>query len=268
MNLLNQLDINIANLVLRLALSVVVLIIGRWLAGFTRRWLTKSLQRYELTDAFTNLVTTIVYYGILILTFAVVLVILGVPASMVASALGIITIVLAITLQASLVNLAATVNFLLFKPFEPGDFIQTTGILGAVQEIQLFSTVIVSPDNMTHVLTNSAVQSAGITNFSKIGNIRVDQAYRISYASDVGKAQEIVAGLLAEEERVLTQPAPEVFVGNLAEDHIEIVAWPFVAIGDYLSFQADISEAVLQGFDAAGITIPLPQHEVRLVGQS
>ena len=109
MDFLSQLDVNIANLLLRLASIVVVFIIGRWLAGFSRRWLKKSMQRYELTDTVINLVGTLAYYGILILTFAVILVILGVPASMVASALGIITIVLAITLQASLANLAATV---------------------------------------------------------------------------------------------------------------------------------------------------------------
>jgi small conductance mechanosensitive channel len=77
-----------------------------------------------------------------------------------------------------------------------------------------------------------------------------------------------VAGILVEDERVLAQPAPEVFVGKLAEDHIEIVAWPFVAIADYLSFQADISQVVMQGFEKAGITIPLPQQEVLLVNQS
>jgi small conductance mechanosensitive channel len=156
---------------------------------------------------------------------------------------------------------------MLFKPFEVGDLIQTAGIMGVVQEMQLFSTVIVAPDHKTHTLTNAAIQGAGITNFSKIGNVRVDQAYRISYASDVDKAQDVVAGILVDDERVLAQPAPEVFVGKLAEDHIEIVAWPFVTVADYLSFQADISKLVMYGFRKAGISRPLPQHEVHLVGQ-
>jgi len=268
MDFLNQLDINLANILFRLGLILIVFIIGRWLAGFSRRWLKKSLQRYELTDTVVNLMGTVVYYGILILTIAMILNILGVPSTTIASVLGVVTIVLAITMQASLGNLAAAVNFMLFKPFEVGDFIQTAGIMGAVQEMQLFSTVIVSPDHRTHTLTNAAIQAAGITNFSKIGSIRADQSYRISYASDVDKAQDVVASILGEEERVLAQPAPAVFVGRLAEDHIEIVAWPFVAIADYLSFQADISKVVMHGFEKAGIIIPLPQHEVVLVSQS
>lgn len=268
MDIMEQIELNLGVILMHLLLIVIVLIFGRWLAGFSRRWLTKSMQKYELTESIITLVVTLVYYGILILTIAIVLAILGVPPNIIAGVLGITIIVLAITLQASLTNLAATVNFLLFKPFEIGDFIQTAGILGAVQEIQLFSTVLVSPDHITHVLPNSKIQGAGISNFSKIGNIRVDQSYRISYASDVEKAQAIVADLLARDARVLAQPAPQVFIGKMAEDHIEIGAWPFVAIADFLPFQNDIVKEVMQGFEAGGITIPLPQHEVRLVGQA
>lgn len=268
MDFLNQLNINLANILFRLVMIVVVLLIGRWLAGFSRGWLIKSMRRYELTDSLINLVSTLVYYGILILVIAVALAVLGVPVSVIVSALGIITVVLAITLQASLANLAATVNFILFKPFEVGDFVQTAGLMGAVQEIQLFSTVIASPDHKTHIITNAAIQGAGITNFSKFGSIRVDQMYRISYASDVGEAMKVLSDLLCKDDRVLEKPAPNVFVGKLAEDHIEIVAWPFVSIPDYLPFQSDIAKKVMQVFEEAGIAIPLPVQEVRLITQS
>lgn len=268
MNILDQIDLNFGLIFLRLLSIVVVFLIGRGLAGLSRRWLAKAMQKSDLTESIINLVGTLVYYGILALTVAVILAILGVPPNIIAGVLGIIVIVLAITLQASLANLVATVNFLLFKPCELGDFIQTAGILGAVQEIQLFSTVLISPDHKTHILPNGKIQSAGITNFSKIGNIRVDQTYRISYASDVDKAEEIIANLLVKDERVLAQPAPEVFVGKLAEDHIEIAVWPFVAIADFLPFQGEIAKKVMQEFEAGGITIPLPRREVHLVGQA
>lgn len=265
MSFFEQIDLNPSLLLLRLGSIVVIFIVGRWLAGFSRRWITKSLRRSGLTESMINLITTLVYYSILILTIAIILAVLGVPPNLIAGAIGIVVIVLAITLQASLGNLAATINVLLFKPYVVGDFIQTMGILGAVKEIELFSTVIVSPDNMTHVLPNSKIQGAGVTNLSRNGTIRADQAYRISYASDVEKAKQIVAALLAADERVLDEPAPQVFVGKLAGDHMEITAWPFVSIADYLAFQKDIVEDVLKRFDEAGIIIPLPQQEVRLV---
>jgi small conductance mechanosensitive channel len=265
MSFLEQFDLDLGVLLSRLVSIAVVFIIGRWLAGVSRRWLAKSLQKYEMTDSIITLVGTLVYYSILLGTFAIVLGILGVPPNIIAGAIGIIVIVLAITLQASLGNLAATVNFLLFKPFVVGDIIQTAGMLGAVQEIQLFNTVIVSADHKTHILPNGKIQGAGITNLSTIGTTRVDQAYRISYASDVKKAKQIVTTLLADDERVLAEPAPQVFASKLAEDHIEITAWPFVLIADFLPFQKDIVENVLKGFEEAGIIIPLPQQEVRLL---
>ncbi len=84
--------------------------------------------------------------------------------------------------------------------------------------------------------------------------------------ADVKKAKQIVTALLADDERVLAEPAPQVFASKLAEDHIEITAWPFVLIADLLPFQKDIVENVLKGFEQAGIVIPLPQQEVRLLG--
>ena len=177
-------DLKLTTILLRLGLIVVVYIFGRSLAGLSRRWLTKSLKRYELTESLITLLVTLVYYSILVLTFAIVLAILGVPPNIIVGAIGLMVIVLAITLQASLGNLAAMVNFLLFKPYVVGDFIQTAGIQGAVQEIQLFSTVIVSPNHKTHILLNGKIQGAGISNLSKLGTDRADQAFRISYTSD------------------------------------------------------------------------------------
>ena len=268
MSFFEQFNLDWRLILLRLLSIVVVFIVGRWFAGFSRRWLTKSLKRYEFTESIITLIVTLVYYSILILTVAVILALLGVPPNIIAGAIGLVVIVLAITLQASLGNLAATVNFLLFKPFQLGDIILTASTLGIVHEIQIFSTVLVSPDHKTHILPNGMIQNAGVTNFSKIGTIRVDQAYRISYASDVEKAKKIVADLLIDDGRVLNEPAPLVFVGKLAEDHIEITAWPFVEISNFLAFQNDIVEKVMKGFDDEGIIIPLPQQEVHLVSQT
>lgn len=268
MNFLGQLDINLVNILLHLGLAIAMLIIGRWLARLSRPWLVRSMQRYELPPSLIDLVSTIVYYSILILAVSVALGILGVPIEIIIGALAIIVIVLAITLQNSLKNLAATVNFILFKPFVVGDLIKTEGFMGIVKEIQLFSTVIISPNHETYTITNAAVQDAGITNFSKLGSIRIDQAFRISYASDIEVVQKVISDVLAKDGRVLEQPPAQVFVSRLAEDHIEITIRPFVAAADYFTFQVDVVREVMRALDETGIPIPLPQQEVRLLPQS
>jgi small conductance mechanosensitive channel len=260
-------DIDLVSIALRLLLVIVVFIIGRWLAGHTRGLLVKSLKRTELTESLITLIATLSYYGILVLAVGIALAVLGVPATTIVGILGVFVIVLAIALQQSLGNLAATVNFLLFKPFEVGHVIQTGGVMGVVHEIELFSTVLISGDHKTHVLPNAKIQGAGLTNYSKLGTIRVDLAFGVSYDSDISLAKQILTDLLTEDERVLSEPPPQVFVQKLGDSSIEIAAWPFVNIADFFPFQTGITERVKDSFDAAGIIFPYPQQDVHLSTQ-
>ncbi|MCP4359169.1 MAG: mechanosensitive ion channel family protein [Chloroflexi bacterium] len=261
-------NIDLINVVFRLLAVFAIIVVGRWLASNSRKWLLASLKKTELTESLNTLIITLAYYTVLILTFVIALAVLGVPATALVGGLGLIIVVLAIALQASLGNLAATVNFLLFKPFEVGDLILTAGVMGMVQEIQIFSTVLLSADRKTHILPNGKIQATGLTNLSKVGTLRVDLAFNISYDSNVDQAKEILEKILTEDEDVLQEPAPQVFVQKLNDSGLEIAAWPFVEIANYLAFQTTITERVKKSFDEAGIITPYPQQDVHLVSQS
>jgi small conductance mechanosensitive channel len=249
---------------LRLLLAAVVWVIGRWLARRSRGWLTTSLEKTDLTESFITLINTLVYYGILILAGAAALAALGVPVSILATALGIVVIVLAISLQQSLGNLAATVIILLFKPFKLGDVIETGGTLGAVHEIQMLSTVLNSPDGKTHIIPNGKIQGGGLANLSTTGILRLNLSFGISYDSDLDKAKKILTDLLAADERVLDEPPARVFVQQLADSYVELAAWPFAKADDYGVLQAELVERAMNEFDAAGIIMPYPQQDVHL----
>lgn len=264
---LSSLDLGrlLGEILLHLIGAAVTLLIGRALAGLVRRWMTRSLQKTRLTPSLMTLLTTLSYYGILLLAVMVALAVIGVPTTTIVGAAGIVVVVLAIALQQSLGNLAATIYFLLFKPFEVGDVIETGGMFGVVNEIQMFSTVLDAPDNKTHVLPNSKIHGAGLTNYSTKGSVRADLSFRISYESDIDVAKQVLQDLLVGDDRVLKEPFPLVFVRKLDESNVELAAWPFVPITAYLSFQKDVAERVKQGFDTAGVVIPRPQQEVHLV---
>jgi small conductance mechanosensitive channel len=248
---------------LRILLAFLVLLVGRWLAGRSQRWLTRPLKKTELTESFVTLIKALAYYAIMILAVVVMLAILGVPIEILAGGLGVVLVVLAITLQTSLGNLAATVNFLLFKPFEIGHVIEAGGKVGVVREIQLFDTVLASADGKTHVLPNGLIQGGGLTNYNTTGQLRLNLSFRISQGSDVDKAKELLTTLLAGEERILDNPPARVFVQGLEEGTIELVAWPFVSVEDS-GIQPEIVERVKKEFDTAGIVFPLPQQDVHL----
>lgn len=249
---------------LRILLAIAIWIVGRWLARRSRGWLTKSLKKTDLTESFVVLITTVSYFGILILAGLLALAALGVPVAALGAALSVVIIVLAITLQTSLGNLAATIMILLFKPFKVGDVIEAGGVLGVVHEIQMFSTVLNSPDGKTHILPNGLIQGGGVANHSTSGKLRLDLRFGVSYDSDLEKAKAVLSRLLATDERVLSEPPARVFVGQLGDSAVELVASPFVETGDYATVLAEFVEQAKRELDAAGIDLPNPQQDVHL----
>jgi small conductance mechanosensitive channel len=248
----------------RVLLAILVLLVGRWLAKRGRVLIEKAVRRTELTESFVTLIVTLSYYGMLLLVALAALGILGVPSTTLVAAVGTVAVVLAIAMQTSLANLAATIIILLFKPFEMGDFIETGGVLGGVREIQMFNSVLASPDGKTHIVPNGKIQASGLTNFSTSGRLRLDLNFQVSYDSDLEKAKEILINILAADERVLAEPPAHVFVRQLADSAIDLVVWPFVKIQDFETFQLDFVERVKNAFDAEGITVPFPQQDVHL----
>lgn len=249
---------------LRVLLALLVLFVGRWLARNSQRWVTASLQKTSLTPSFVILITALSYYGVLILIGVLMLAVLGVPTATLAAIVSVVVVVLAISLQQSLGNLAATIIFLLFKPFEIKDFIETAGVLGMVQEIQMFSTTLIAPDGKTHILPNGKIQGSGLVNYSKTNRIRLTLSFDINYSSDIDLAKTILMSLLRADERVLAEPPARAFVQKLTDNSIQVAVWLFVKVEDYLTFQTYFVEQVKRAFDQAGIVIPVPQQDVHL----
>lgn len=258
-----------APMMLRIIATIVVLFIGKLVATYARKTLEVALQRTTLTESLISLFVALSYYGILTATIMTALIILGLPIASIIASASVVVVVLAVALQQSLADLAATINFLLFRPFEVGHYIKTSDVFGEVKEIQLLSTVLLSPDQKMHVMSNGTIQSNGLTNYSKTNALRLTYTFGIGYDSDANHAKQIIADILAADERVLTEPAPQIFIGNLADSSVDITIWPYVRVADYLSFEADIVERVKIEFDKTdNITIPFPQRDVHLISEN
>ena len=179
----------------------------------------------------------------------------------------IIVVILGIALQQSISNLAATIIFMLFQPFRLGELIDANGVMGTVKEIQFFSTVLVTGDNKEITVPNSKIQGNNLVNYTRLGRLRVDFVFGVSYADDLRKVKEVLHEILAADPRVLADPAPNIFVQALDDSSVNIAARPWVKPDDYWSLQWDIPERVKLRFDAEGITIPFPQRDVHLSGR-
>lgn len=249
----------------RVGLSVVLLLVARWLAPVVKNRLHGLLLHTKLTPAINRLAINGAYYSIWGIAIMTVMGIVGLPLNAILTSLGVLVVILGIALQQSLRDFAATVNFMLFAPFVVGDTIETNGITGTVLEIQPLTTVILRGDNKTAVLPNGEIQQKGIINYSKAGTLRVDMVFGISYRDDIAKARTVAEQVLAADPRVLAEPKPVIVVLELSDSSVNLGVRPFVKAADYWTVQWDLTERVKQAFDAAGITIPFPQRDVHMI---
>jgi small conductance mechanosensitive channel len=249
----------------RLGTAILIFLIGRWLAHAARRLARRGLERTAITPSLSELISRLVYYITLLLTVIVVLAVLGVPIAAILSVSAIVIVVLGIALRESIADLAAAVIFLLMQPFRSGEIVEANGVLGTVQEISLFSTVLVTFDRKVVTLPNSKIQQANIINYTRAGILGVDVIVTIRHDADLVRAKEIMREVAASDPRVLAEPATSVGVRTLGENGVEFLARPFVKSVDYFAIRGDLAERIKLWFDQEGIPLAVPQRDVRVV---
>jgi small conductance mechanosensitive channel len=250
---------------LRFGSAIAIIVVGRWLARASRRWMGKLLVKTTLSDTIKELSLNVTYFVTYGMSILLALSVLGISTSTLLTVIAVVVVVLGIALQESIGNFAATVIFMLFEPFTVGDMIETGGVVGTVNEIQVFNTVLYQQDGKVVSLPNGKIQSDGVTNYSKLPSLRVDVEVGISYEDDLDKAMQTVHNLLAADPRVLDDPPARVFVLELDDSSVNLAVRPFVKGEDYWIMKWSLTEQLKRSFDDAGITIPFPQRDVHVV---
>jgi small conductance mechanosensitive channel len=236
--------------------------IAGWVARMTRR----ALSRVESVDlTLRNFFVSLVRYVILILTALAVLSQFGVQTASLIAVFGAAGLAIGLAMQGTLSNLAAGVMLLLFRPFKVGDFIEAAGTAGVVEEIMIFSTKLKSPDNKQLYVPNGSILSGTITNYSAKNQRRVDMVFGCSYGDDIKKAKALLEEIVKANALVLDDPAPTIGVLELADNSVNFAVRPWVNTPDYWDAYFQITEAVKQRFDEAGLSIPFPQRDVHLI---
>ena len=169
-----------------------------------------------------------------------------------------------LALQGSLSNFASGVMLIIFKPIKVGDYIEGGGIKGAVEEIGVFVTKLTSPDNKVIFVPNSKLASDNIVNYTLKETRRVDMIFGIGYGDDINKAKEAINRVLMENEYVLKDPAPNIFVSELGDSSVNFAVRPWCKTKHYWDVYFDITEKIKKKFDAESIEIPFPQRDVHL----
>ncbi len=245
--------------------AIVILIVGWWLAGWVRRTLIKLMNRTERIDATLRpFIANVARYTILVLVLVAVLAQFGVPTTSIIAVLGAAGLAIGLALQGTLQNIAAGFMLLLLRPFQVGDFINAGGLSGTVDEIGLFVSHLTTIDGLYLTAPNSQLWGSAITNYSRAVNRRCDLPVGIGYGDDVEQAEQLLRDLVGADERVLADPEPLIQVTELGDSAVVINLRYWTKAGDFWATKCDMTKAVKQRLDAAGISIPFPQRDVHI----
>jgi len=263
----DQLTVFITTYGLKIIGAIVILILGRIAAGIGRKGVRRVLEKTKTDPAIVGFVGGLTY--VLILTFAVLAALakFGIQTASFVAILGAAGFAVGFALQGSLANFAAGVLILVLRPFRVGEYIEGAGVAGTVKEIDLFTTILATPDNVKIMVPNSKLFGDTIKNYSAFDTRRIDLVIGIGYASDIQKAYDIINNLIKEDSRILSDPAPQVAVSELADSSVNFVVRPWVNKGDYWQVRFELTRKIKESFDANGIEIPFPQRVVHMVSQ-
>lgn len=253
---------NLGEVGLRVLIALAVLVGGRVLAGVGRLVVSRLTNRPKvarnLGPTMRSFLAQAVFVVIMVLALVVALAALGVPQNVLLWGVGIVLVVLAVALSRSLGNLAATVLFIIFRPFQLGDDIETMGVRGVVEDIQLFNTVIRRFDHAVVSLPNGAIQESGIINHSRAGMAWAAIDITVSYGQDLAAIRETILEILREDQRVLDAPPPDVVVVRLGADGVVLQAQPTVGHADYWAALSDLQQGIAVRLEEGGVSLAVP----------
>jgi small conductance mechanosensitive channel len=247
-----------------LLFALLIFVAGRWLALRLTQLAKAALRRSKLDDTLVSFLGNILKTILLGLVIIAALGQLGVETTSLAAAIAAVGLAIGLALQGSLSNFAAGVMIIAFRPFRAGDYIEAGGSAGVVKELTIFNTILLTPDNKQVILPNSQITNGAITNFSAQPTRRLDLKIGISYGDDIRKAKAVLEDILAQDPRILPEPAPMIIVLALGDSSVDIGCRPWVKTEDYWPLFWHLTETIKLRFDEEGITIPFPQRDVHV----
>jgi small conductance mechanosensitive channel len=245
--------------------AILILILGRFAAGLTRRIVQKVLDKRGVDTSVVSFAASLAYA--LILAFAVLasLAKFGIQTTSFVALLGAAGFAIGLALQGSLSNFAAGVLILVLRPYRTGDVVEAAGVVGKVTSIELFTTVLTTADNIKILVPNGQIYGNVIKNITANATRRLDLVVGIGYGSSIKRAHELLKEILDADDRVLDNPAPTIAVSELADSSVNLVVRPWVKKEDYWTAKFDLTEKIKEIFDENGIEIPFPQRTVHMI---
>ena len=244
--------------------AIITLVIGLWIIKWVLRLVNGQMDRSNVDSSLRPFLKSLVGTILKIMLAISIMTMLGIEMTSFIAILASAGLAVGLALSGTLQNFAGGVMILLFKPFKVGDFIEAQGFKGTVKEIQIFVTILNSPENITTLIPNGGLANNSITNYSTRSTRRVDWTVGVAYGESIDVVRKVIEGLLDADGRLLDDPAPYVKVAELADSSVNFTVRGWVNSDDYWDVFFDMNENIYTAFQKEGISIPFPQLDVHI----
>ena len=249
---------------LKLLGAIAVFIIGSFVIKMIKKGIAKVITKSGVDNSLSPFLLGITEILLKVMLVISVLGMLGIEMTSFIAILGAAGLAVGMALSGTLQNFAGGVMILAFKPFKNGDVIEAQGYIGSVSEIQIFNTILKTPDNKTIIIPNGGLSTSSMVNYSTEAKRRVDWTIGIGYGDDTSKARSVIKQLCDEDERILKDPEVFIAVSELADSSVNFAVRAWVNAEDYWGVFFDMNEKIYNTFGKEGLNIPFPQMDVHV----
>lgn len=234
------------------------------LVWFIGRWITKRLisvakmvmQKRKTNVTVQSFLTSLIDVVLLIILIVIIISIFGIDTSSFIALFASAGVAVGMALSGTLQNFAGGVIILLFRPYKVGDYIEAQGQSGTVKEIQIFNTVLQTPDNKIILIPNGPISTGIVNNYSREELRRVDFSFSISYGDDFEKAKSVIAEIINADARILKTPEPFIELGALSSSSIDVTVRVWAKQADYWAIYFDMNKKIYETLPQRGLHFP------------
>src|SRR6056297_1806979 len=244
--------------------GILVLLFGLWITKFITQGVGKALTKGNVDPSLIPFLKRLTSIILKILVIITVMSMIGIQMTSFIAILGAAGLAVGLALSGTLQNFAGGVMILLFKPFKVGDYIEAQGHAGSVKEIQIFNTILKTPDAKIIIIPNGGLANSSMINYSAEERRRVDWTFGIGYGDNVETARKVLKDLMDADDRVLKDPEVFIAVSELGDNSVNFAVRAWVQASDYWPLYFAMNERVYNAFNKEGLNIPFPQMDVHL----
>jgi len=250
-----------------LGLAIVVWIIGSMLIKQVVKFISNTMEKADFDASLRPFLVSMISVLLKVLLMLAVASTLGMEVTSFVAILSAAAFAVGMALQGGLSNFAGGVMILVFKPFKVGDIISAQGFTGGVKEIQIFNTILLTPDNQTIILPNGPLSNGPIQNMTMQDTRRVDMTFGIGYGDDIDKARQVIYQVLGNCPHITTPEKTDVFVSELGDSSVNFAVRPWTTPAHWWDVYFYVHENVKKEFDKNNVGIPYPTMDVNVLKQ-